>query len=224
MLHCGVGRDLPANVSHVSQVKHLTFFGLFRRRPPIQDAGQLADFVDEQAAFLAQKGIYEYSRARAGHYAKVLFREEAFTTAIEQSRWRAYPMALAMVGEVTDAVLRPFAGADRQPYLDALVELVLSVFDRYPVPAALGSTEWRDARVELLRRLQLIGVHPPKRAKDIPNVFAEAYFNLMPIHEELRRADFPTLRNYLRVTLCNIHDELSNRVDAPVLMNALQPH
>ena len=29
-----------------------------------------------QSAFWLQKGIYEYSRARAGHYAKVLFREQ----------------------------------------------------------------------------------------------------------------------------------------------------
>ena len=46
----------------------------FRRKPPIRDAAAVGDFVDENAAFLMQKGIYEYSRARAGHYAKVLFR------------------------------------------------------------------------------------------------------------------------------------------------------
>ena len=216
------GRPLEDHTRRAGEA--LTFFGLFRRRPQIQDTEQLANFIDEQAAFVAQKGIYEYSRARAGHYAKVLFREEAFTTAVEQSRWRAYPMALAMVGEVVDAVLRPFAGADRRPYLDSLSELVLSVFDRYPVPAALGPSEWKDARVELLRRLQLIGMHPPKRAKDIPTVFAEDYVNLMPIHERLRGPDFPALRNYLKVTLCNIHDELSKRADAPVLMDALQAH
>ena len=51
----------------------------------------LADFIDEQSAFLVQKAIYEYSRARAGHYAKVLFAEHEFREAVEQSRWRAYP-------------------------------------------------------------------------------------------------------------------------------------
>jgi hypothetical protein len=39
----------------------------FRRRPPIHDLDELALFIDENAAFLVQKGIYEYSRARAGH-------------------------------------------------------------------------------------------------------------------------------------------------------------
>ena len=33
--------------------------------------------------FLVQKGIYEYSRARAGHYAKVLFREPEFQAAAD---------------------------------------------------------------------------------------------------------------------------------------------
>ena len=40
----------------------------------------------------------------------------------------------------------------------------------------------------------------------------------MPIHEKLRGRDFPTIRNYLRVTLCNIHDELTKRMDAPALV------
>jgi hypothetical protein len=52
---------------------------------------------------------------------------------------------------------------------------------------------------------------------DIPEPFAESYFNLLPIHAKLRAAESPTIRNYLRVTLCNIHDELTNRVDADAL-------
>ena len=85
-------------------------------------------------------------------------------------------------------------------------------------PTALGEQVWRELRAELERRLQLIGLHPPKRAMDIPEPFAKLYFDLMPIHEKLRGRDFPTTRNYLRVTLCNIHDELTKRLDAPALL------
>ena len=66
----------------------------FRRRPPICDVPALAEFIDRNAAFVAQKGIYEYSRARSGHYAKVLFREPEFQSAAENSRWRAHPFGL----------------------------------------------------------------------------------------------------------------------------------
>src|SRR4029453_15042093 len=80
---------------------------LFRSKPPIRDAAAVGTFVDENAAFLMQKGLYEYSRARAGHYAKVLFREPEFLAAVEVSRWRAYPLGLAMVGEMAEGILRP---------------------------------------------------------------------------------------------------------------------
>ena len=131
----------------------MRFLDWFRRRPPIRDASALADFIDRQAAFLMQKGIYEYARARAGHYAKVLFAEPGFQAAVEQSRWRAYPLGLAMVGELVEGVLRPY-GTDRHRQLDALSSIVLAVFDRYPVPAALGAQSWSEARDELARRLR----------------------------------------------------------------------
>ena len=69
---------------------------LFRRRPPIGDLDALADFIDAQSAFITQKGIYEYSRARAGHYAKVLFAEEEFALSVERARWQAFPLGLSM--------------------------------------------------------------------------------------------------------------------------------
>ena len=86
---------------------------------------------------------------------------------------------------------------------------MLAVFDRYPVPAALGSDEWRELRAELARRLadrHCIRRSAPWISRSNGR---RAYFDLMPIHEKLRGRDFPTTRNYLRVTLCNIHDEFS---------------
>jgi hypothetical protein len=196
-------------------------FSLFRRRPDIRDVDELADFIDQNAAFLVQKGIYEYARARAGHYSKVLFKEELFREAVERSRWSAYPLGLAMVAELVEGILRPADDGDRQRMLDAIESVVLSVFDRYPVPAELGADAWNAARAELARRLHLIGLHPPKFAKDIPEPYAQAYFDFMPIHEKLRGRDYPTTRSYLRITACNIHDEFMRRLDRPAVAEAL---
>jgi hypothetical protein len=187
-------------------------FDMFKRQPPIRDAVELADFIDGNAAFVTQKGLYEYSRVRAGHYAKVLFKEQTFQNAIEHARWRAFPIGLAMAAEVVDSVLHA-DGGDRASNLQRLNGLVLSIFDRYPVPPSVGAEAWRIARADLDRQLKLIGVHPPKRAMDIQEPYAQAYFDTMPIHEQLRGRDFPTTRNYLKVTLCTVHDELSKRID-----------
>jgi hypothetical protein len=192
------------------------------RRPPIRQPAELAQFIDERAAFLVQKGIYEYSRARAGHYAKVLFKEASFAEAVERSRWTAYPLGLAMVGELVEGVLRPLADAGRMVHLDRLSTLILSVFDRYPVPGALGEGTWRAMRADLAGRLQGISLHPPKRAFEIPEPYARSYYDLMPIHRQLRASEFPTLHNYLKVTLCGIHDELTRRLDGRAVMDGLR--
>ncbi len=197
------------------------FFDFFRRPDPIHDAAGLADFIDKQAAFVVQKGIYEYSRARAGHYAKVLFKEPEFQAACDVSRWRAYPIGLVMVAEVVEGVLRPLADGEEHRQREALTSLVLAVFDRYPVPVAIGDNEWGELRAELERRLKLLGFHPTKWAKDVPEQFAESYFNLMPIHEKLRGRDFPATWSYLRVTMTNVHDQLTNRLDAPAAAKSL---
>src|SRR5215210_97623 len=164
-------------------------FDWFRRPLPIRDAAGVSEFIEENAAFLMQKGIYEYSRARAGHYAKVLLREPEFQAAVEASRWRAFPLGLALVAEMVEGVLRGPAG-ERHAALAPLSEVVLDVFDRYPVPVAVGEPEWRALRAELAHRLQLIGLHPPKRVMDIPEQWAQTYFDLLPIHEKLRARDF----------------------------------
>ncbi len=39
----------------------------------------------------------------------------------------------------------------------------------------------------------------------------------MPIEKEVRTADFPTTRNYMMITMCNIHDELVKRSELPAL-------
>lgn len=194
---------------------------IFRRPPPVGDADALADFIDQQAAFLTQKGIYEYARARAGHYAKVLFKEQPFVEAVERSRWLAYPIGLAMVAELVEGVLRPLSADRAGQQLEPLRALVLGVFDRYPVPEAIGARGWSEARAELARRLQLIGLHPPKRAFEIADPFVKAYFDLMPINEKLRRSEFPTIHGYLKVTLCNVHEELTQRMDAQAVIASL---
>jgi len=198
------------------------FEKLFRPRPPIRDREALADFIDAQSAFIVQKGIYEYSRARAGHYAKVLFAEKGFAQSVEHARWQAYPLGLAMVGEMIEGVLASqLTGISRRQMLDQLIPVVLSVFDRYPIPPSIGEEAWLEARRELAHRLDLAGGHAPKRVMDIPEPLAETYFAMMPIHEKLRGRDLQTTRNYLRVSLCNIHDELVERMDRAALQRAL---
>jgi hypothetical protein len=44
----------------------------------------------------------------------------------------------------------------------------------------------------------------------------------MPIREKLRASKFPTIHNYLKMTMCNIHDEFLKRADTPALADLLR--
>ena len=113
-------------------------FGLVRRPPRSQTWMRSPNSSTSQAAFLMQKGIYEYSRARAGHYAKVMFARAGVHGCLR-------PLALAAPirsgwpwsANWWKACCVRIAGADRgEAARDGLRALVLSVFDSYPVPAS----------------------------------------------------------------------------------------
>ena len=200
----------------------MAFLGFFRRRPSIREVADLANYVDEQSAFLVQRYIYDYTHARAGPYSKSLLTRPDFVQAVEQSRWRAYPIGLAMVGEMIEGVLRPHAGEAPRAILDPLSALVLDVFDRYDVPAPIGTGGWRAARDELASKLNQIGMHLPKRVIDIPEPYAERYFHMMPFDKDLLSNDVPTTRSYLCLTLTNIRDEMVKRMDAAGMVEKLR--
>ncbi len=198
----------------------LDFF--LRRKPAIKDIDQLAGFIDEQAAFLVQKGIYDYTRARSGHYAKVMLADKGFQNALDRSRWRAYPLGLAMVGEAIEGTLAEYSQDDRRSTLDPLIRIVLSVFDRYPKPEAVSDDEWSQSRADLALHLERLSTHPPKRVIDIPQLFAERYFALMPFDKPFLTPDAPTARSFMQLQLVAMQEELRKRMDAAALMRHLR--
>lgn len=203
----------------------MALFGFFRKLPPIRTTGELADFIDEQAAYLMQKGIYEYARARTGPHAKKMLFEDDFHRSVDRARWSAFPLGLVMVGEMVEGVLWPHSGEnaeERRAVIDELIDLVLSVFDRYPVPEAVGRDAWLDSRSEVALKLDQISMHPPKRVIDIPEPYGERYFAMMPIHEVWRSRDAPTTLNFLKLNLVNIRDELVKRMDAAAMVEQLR--
>jgi hypothetical protein len=192
----------------------MALFGFFRRKPAIREVAELADFIDEQAAYLVQRYIYDYTNARAGPYSQTLLAKPEFAQEVDRARWTAYPLGLAMVGEMVEGVLRPHAGGERRAVLDTLNTLILGVFDRYEVPKQIGAGRWRGAREELARKLDQIGTHPPKLVTDIPELYAERYFHMMPFDKKLLTNDVLTTRSYLRLNLTHIRDELVKRMNA----------
>ena len=103
-----------------------------------------------RAAFLAQKCVVEFCRVRAGVYWQKLFSEQEFQTALDHSRWQAYPPCYAMVAEVVEGALRETAGMRQRGLPAALEKLARRSFAKYPVPGGSSESFWENA-AELVR-------------------------------------------------------------------------
>jgi hypothetical protein len=191
----------------------------FRKKPPIDTRETLVDFLDSHSAYLIQKNIFDYARARSGPYFSQIIKEDAFKRSVEVARWTGYPTGLAALAEIARGIL--FHDAERKPLNDAVSSAALTAFDRYPVPEALGEEVWKKARETLIERLALIDSHPPKFAKDVILPYAQVLYDSQPIHEELRRNDFEMIQAQLRINLVTMHDEFASRVKKEALLSDL---
>ena len=194
---------------------------LFRRKPPIATASGLEDFLDAQSAFLVQKCIFEYSRARSGLMSSKLFKEPAFMAAVETARWRNYPLCLQDVAVMVEHALRPHAGAGAMRMREGLIAAVGRVCRRYPVPAGFDPGFWTGAHQRIARRIRQAGLAAPHAVKDLPTETAKEFFAGLPIHADLRGYDFELVTNNIRVNLCRAHEDFLGTADLPALAKAL---
>jgi hypothetical protein len=191
------------------------------RKPSISDLNALEDFLDRRTAFMVQKCIFEYSRARSGLLSEKLFKEGTFRQAVEEARWRNYPLCLQSVALMIEHALRPHAPDDPGPMRRGLVAAVGNVCARYPVPEGFESEFWVDAEERIARRLHQAGLAAPHAIKDIPRETAREFFDNLPMHADVRAFDFELITNNLRANLCRAHEDFIAVADRPALVSVL---
>ncbi|MBB4305292.1 hypothetical protein GGD81_004367 [Rhodobium orientis] len=191
---------------------------MFRKDAPVVDAATLADFLDAHAAFIVQKCIYEYARARAGTMSLALFKEEGFKAAVETSRWQNYPLGLQYVGEMALTVLRPDWPGGAADLADRLAGILTAITARYPVPEGFAADFWEIERASIAEHLRHAALAQPKPVKDIPLATVEMFFARLPIHERLRGYDYQLIQNNLRINLCRSYETFLERLDREALL------
>ncbi|MEM8877386.1 MAG: hypothetical protein AAGD23_05890 [Pseudomonadota bacterium] len=195
------------------------FWDLFKKPPKVNDLETLEDYIESRAAFLAQKCIYEYARARTGLNSEKLFSEPEFQEALDRSRWEAFVMTLADVVEMIAGELRPHLNSARD--IDALYNgleaAAVAIMRSYPVPAMQTSDYWDRKEKWLLERLKPVRLAGSKRVKDIPLQTVEPFFDILPIHKKLTGHDFEMIKNHRRTSLCRTYEEFIGSADVPAL-------
>jgi hypothetical protein len=191
-----------------------------KSRPPIATLDELAAFLAAQTAYVSQRTVLEYCRARTGLNWDKLYREQAFVDSLEVCRWEAYAAVLAEVAELALILLRRQSPADPQVYLPGLAAAADAALLRHPVPG--HRTSWDAASAAIEQHLARSVLATPRAVHLAGSGAADAIFAHLPIHPDLRREDREMFRNSVRFALCRVFDEMTRRLDVPALAQALR--
>jgi hypothetical protein len=193
----------------------MALLDLFR---PIRDLETLVAFIDQEAEGLGRAIVETYLQGRAGAAAKQLFATAKFVAARDQAQHEAYPVALAMVGEMVLADLA--APGEIAPDLaHGLAARVAVLFDSRP--ALLDHAAWAKARREVEHSIEALGSERSKPIASIVSEFSPSFLALMPIHDSLSSDDFPALRQQLETALKEAHAGFARRAAARRLVRVL---
>jgi hypothetical protein len=192
------------------------------RSPPVTTASELAEFLGAQTAYIAQRSVIEYCRARTGLNWDKLFAESSFLERLEVCRWEAYAVVLAEVAELSLIRLRRYGAADPTTYLPGLVQAAHAALLRHPVPG--HRTSWIDAADAIERHLARALLAGPRPVHLLGLDSADVIFDLLPIHADLRREDRTMFQNSVRFAICGAFDEMTRRFDVPALEASLEAH
>ena len=189
-------------------------------RGTVATRDDLTDLLAAQGAYVSQRTVLEYCRARTGVNWDKLLQEELFVRSFEICRWDAYATLLPEIAELALIRLRRHGALDPQSYLSGLVEAARAALLRHPVPAHRSS--WSEAAAEIDRHLAIALLAAPRPVHLMGFDASDAIFEALPIHPDLRREDREMFRNSLRFALCHVFEEMTRRLDVPALEASLQ--
>lgn len=193
------------------------------RTEPINSIESLGAFMDSRAAFMSQKCVFEYCRARSGVLSMKLFKEPAFLEAMHHSRWTTYALVYCDIVEMVEGVLRPHARGSVASLAEGLALIGERTFARHGLPDGAPEDFWFQAVERLRKRLALAQLHAPRPVRDLPKTEIEAILASLPIHPSLRGEDFELLQNNLRINLVRIYEEFLAGADKARLGAELSP-
>lgn len=195
------------------------FTGYFRPAP-IATAQAFRRFIEERAAFLAQKCAIDYCRGKTGLASHALFTEKPFLDALDICRWETFAAALEDLLLLAEADLRAHLPEEQRQRLSAaLLTLHSDALAANPAPAHRPAG-WADAVDRFAARLRAAGSAPP-RLLDLADHSARRLFDTLPIHISMRELDEEVVYGAVRFRMIAISQEMRRRVRGDELAASL---
>ena len=193
-----------------------------RRRDPdrIATYADFLDFLESRSAFLAQKCVFEYCRARTGLNWDKLMLEQEFLAAYETSRWEAFGAALADLAVFLEGRLRPADTRLHARLVDRLLVAVAVVLARHPLPAHRPEG-WGEEIAQLRERLNNTQLGQPLAAAEVAKTAGARIYAGLPLHKDMTRHDRELVTNAVRFNFSRIASDLEQQLEVEPLLREL---
>jgi hypothetical protein len=179
---------------------------------PIDTAAELQTFLDERAAFVAQKSISAYCQMKTRTYLLDLLKEKMFQEAFDRSRWESFAIVLSDLLVIVEGDLgAKLAEKARATLAARMGAMYRTILDGHPRPVHRPEG-WADAFEAFDRRLALARLAPAKPVLEVASHSAERLFALLPIHDSLRTRDGMSVEGGVRFLIAAATDALGRRM------------
>ncbi len=111
----------------------LSFFKSFLPKPKVRTLAALQQFLDGEAAYLAQRTIVDFTRNELGIMSSQAFGDQRFQDRLAVSRWDGFAGILADMTVLTQACLQS-ADMPRERLDVRLSDLYVAILAAHPVP------------------------------------------------------------------------------------------
>lgn len=195
----------------------LSFLKAFLPRPKVRDLAALQQFLDGEAAYLAQRTVIDFARNELGSLSAQAFDDPRFQAKLAVSRWEGFASALADMVVLTHACL--LAAGTPRPELDRrLGDLYAAILAGHPLPE--HRPQGWDAEIVALRaRLaaQAEAIDPQGYAKTTGTLV----FKTLPFAPRDPRENRMVLCNAFAFGLIAFNDRLRRLLVAPSIRDEL---
>jgi len=195
-------------------------FGKKEHRKEVADYASLLDCLDSRSAFVSQKCVYEYCRARAGLNWEPLMKDPTFIAAYDSSRWDAYAAALADFVILLEGRLRPPDPRLHARLVDRLLVAAAEVLARHRVEAHRPQG-WGEEIAALRDRLNQAQLGPPRPAEEIAKTGGKRIYQTLPLHADMTKHDRVLVTNAVRFNFSRMAADLDQVLDREAAARAL---
>jgi hypothetical protein len=183
-----------------------------RDTAPIDNVGALQDFVATRSAYVAQKTLFGYVKARMGTRYPRMFEDDTLMGSLNIAKVNVFAACLSdlTIYAVAVALYNQPLGNDARRAL-ALRCYKTSLLENADEPPTQFSAQ--DCVDEFGKRLDQTDWQKTARTPDNFNVSPRALFRWAPIAEKLKKYDGEIIRNSVKFAWPEIREDYQKRVD-----------